>query len=80
VPAATVNLTATSGNGVSWTNTTAENIVSYVAGFAGNISYNGSPIFTNVTSATVMLQPKSYLSVTNVALAAVNAHVNWHPF
>jgi hypothetical protein len=79
-PPTAVTLTASAGTGVSWTNSTSENIVAYVGGFAGNIGYNGWPIFTNVTSATVMLQPNSYLSVTNMSLAAVNAHVNWHPF
>jgi hypothetical protein len=78
-PPTTVALTASIGNGASWTNSTSENIVAYVRGFNGNISYNGSPIFTNVTFATVMLQPAAHLSVTN-STGALSAQVNWHPF
>ena len=62
-----------------WTNTTPQNLVVYINGLRGSVGYNGALLFGPVTNApiTVMLQPKSYLSITNTTGSPV---LNWHAF
>jgi len=63
----------------SWTNTTSENIVAYIDKIAGSVSYNNSTLFGSTSNATVLLQPKSYITLTNYNNVN-SATINWHPF
>jgi len=65
-----------------WTNTTAQNMVVYVDGIQGSVSYNGTPIyrFINRTQTFVMMQPGAFISIVNNLPATNTVRLSWHQF
>lgn len=65
-----------------WTNTTAQNLVVYVDGIFGSVSYNGAPIyrFINRSQAFVMMQPGSFISIVNNLPTTNTVTLSWHQF